>query len=114
MAEPFGIVAGAIGISSAFTASVDCFEYIQLGCHLGRDFQTDLLAISCARLRLTHWGESVNIYNDSSEQVHATFPEFGMHVTGTAASTRLTRITVSGDDAKEKIRYNVGSRGISV
>ena len=64
MAEPFGIVAGAIGIASAFTACVDCFEYIQFGRHFGRDFQTDQLALSCARLRLTRWGESVNIYDD--------------------------------------------------
>ncbi|KFZ24429.1 hypothetical protein V502_01092 [Pseudogymnoascus sp. VKM F-4520 (FW-2644)] len=64
MAEPFGIVAGAIGITSAFTACVDCFEYVQFGRHFGRDFQTSQLALDCARLRLTRWGESVNIYND--------------------------------------------------
>jgi hypothetical protein len=64
MAEPFGIAAGAIGISTAFTACVSCFEYIQYGRHFGRDFQTDQLALSCARLRLTRWGESVNIYDD--------------------------------------------------
>jgi hypothetical protein len=64
MAEPFGITAGAIGIATAFTACINCFEYIQFGRHFGRDFQTDLLTMSCARLRLTRWGESVNIYND--------------------------------------------------
>ncbi len=64
MPEPFGVVAGAIGIVSAFTACVDCFEYIQFGHSFGRDFQTDQLALSCARLRLTRWGESVDIYND--------------------------------------------------
>ena len=64
MAEPFGIVAGAIGIVSAFTACVDCFEYVQSGRHFGRDFQTSKLALDCARLRLIRWGESVNIYND--------------------------------------------------
>ncbi|OBT38472.1 hypothetical protein VE00_11147 [Pseudogymnoascus sp. WSF 3629] len=64
MAEPFGIVAGAIGIASAFAACVDCFEYVQFGRHFGRDFQTSQLALDCARLRLTRWGESVNIYDD--------------------------------------------------
>lgn len=59
MAEPFGIVAGAIGIASAFTACVDCFEYVQFGRHFGRDF-----TLGFARLRLTRWGESVNIYDD--------------------------------------------------
>ncbi|OBT82393.1 hypothetical protein VE02_09584 [Pseudogymnoascus sp. 03VT05] len=64
MAEPFSIVASAIGIASAFAACVDCFEYVQFGHHFGRDFQTSRLALDCARLRLTRWGESVNIYND--------------------------------------------------
>ncbi|KFY22013.1 hypothetical protein V491_02907 [Pseudogymnoascus sp. VKM F-3775] len=64
MAEPFGIVAGDIGIASAFTACVDCFEYVQFGRHFGRDFQTSQLTLNCLRLRLTRWGESVNIYDD--------------------------------------------------
>jgi hypothetical protein len=64
MAEPFGIAAGAVGITAAFTACVDCFGYVQLGRHFGRDFQTDVLALNCARLRLTRWGQAVNIYDD--------------------------------------------------
>ncbi|KAF2467862.1 small s protein [Lindgomyces ingoldianus] len=57
MAEPFGIAA-------AFTTCVDCFGYIQLGRHFGRDFQTDLLVLNCTRLRLTRWGEAVSVYTD--------------------------------------------------
>jgi hypothetical protein len=64
MAEPFGIAAGGVGIAAAFTACVDCFGYVQLGRHFGRDFQTDLLTLDCARLRLTRWGQAVNIYDD--------------------------------------------------
>ena len=64
MAEPFGIVAGAAGIAVAFSACVECFEYIQLGRHFGRDFQTNQIILDCARLRLTRWGVSVIIYND--------------------------------------------------
>jgi hypothetical protein len=64
MAEPFGIAAGAVGIAAAFTACVDCFGYVQLGRHFGRDFQTDVLALNCARLRLTRWGQAVNIYDN--------------------------------------------------
>jgi hypothetical protein len=64
MAEPFGIAAGAVGIAAAFTACVDCFGYVQLGRRFGRDFQTDVLILDCARLRLTRWGQAVNIYED--------------------------------------------------
>jgi hypothetical protein len=64
MAEVFGFVAGAVGIAAAFTTCVDCFGFIQLGRHFGRDFQTKLLTLNCARLRLARWGQAVDIYND--------------------------------------------------
>lgn len=64
MAEPFGIFAGAISIAAAFTACVDCFEYIQFGRHFKRNFQTDFVTLECTRLRLTRWGQAVNIYDD--------------------------------------------------
>ncbi|KAM5476765.1 hypothetical protein MauCBS54593_000035 [Microsporum audouinii] len=64
MAEPFGIAAGTVNVAAAFTACVDCFEYVQLGRNFGRDFQTDLLALNCAKLRLSRWGEAVKIYDD--------------------------------------------------
>ncbi|USP82176.1 hypothetical protein yc1106_09450 [Curvularia clavata] len=64
MAEPFGIVAGAIGVAAAFTTCVDCFGYVQHGRHFGRDYQTELISLDCARLRLTRWGEAVNVYED--------------------------------------------------
>ncbi len=64
MAEAFGITAGAVGITAAFTACVDCFEYVQFGRHFGRDYQTDLLALNCSRIRLTRWGQAVDILNN--------------------------------------------------
>ncbi|OBT42916.1 hypothetical protein VE00_07271 [Pseudogymnoascus sp. WSF 3629] len=64
MAEPFGIVAGTVGIASAFSACVDCFDYVQQARHFGRDFQTNVLTLDCARLRLTRWGDAVDVYGD--------------------------------------------------
>jgi hypothetical protein len=43
---------------------VDCFGYIQLGRHFGKDYQTNLLILSMVRLRLSRWGEAVNIHGD--------------------------------------------------
>lgn len=69
MAEPFGIAA-------AFTACIDCSEYIQVRRRFGREFQTDLLSLSCVRLRLIRWGESIKIYNDPTRgRPDATAPE---------------------------------------
>lgn len=64
MAETFGIVAGVIGMAAAFTACVDCFEDVQFGRHFGRNYQTDLLALNSSRIRLTRWGQAVDILND--------------------------------------------------
>lgn len=60
MVEPFGIVAGAVGVAAVFNTCLDCFEYIPLGRHFGRVFQTNLLTLNCARLRLTHWRQPVD------------------------------------------------------
>lgn len=60
----FEFVSGSGGIAPTFTACVDCFQYVHVGRHFGRDFQTDLLSLNCARLRLTRWGQAVNVFHD--------------------------------------------------
>ncbi|KAH0366138.1 hypothetical protein KCU65_g5576, partial [Aureobasidium melanogenum] len=64
MATAFGIVSGSVGIATAFSACVECFGYIQVGRHFGKDLQTALLTLGMLRLRLSRWGEAVNIYDD--------------------------------------------------
>src|SRR5664279_368405 len=64
MAEAFGLASSAIGIAAIFTTAVHCFEYIQLGRNFDKDFQTSLLTLNLLKLRLTRWGEAVNIHND--------------------------------------------------
>ena len=64
MAKVFGIVAGAIGITAAFTACVDCFEYVQFGRYFRRDYQISLLTLNYARIRLTCWGQAIDILNN--------------------------------------------------
>ncbi|KAK4205951.1 Big S protein encoded by the het-S protein [Rhypophila decipiens] len=64
MAEPFGIVAGALGVASLFNNCVDCFEYVQLGRHFGHDYERCQLRLDIAKARLSRWGEAVNIKDD--------------------------------------------------
>lgn len=66
MAEPFGIVTGALSIAALFNNCVDCFEYIQLGRNFGRDYQTSQLKLDIAEVRLTRWGQSVKVYEDTN------------------------------------------------
>lgn len=62
--EPFGIVASALSVAGLFNNCVDCFEYIQLGRHFGRDYATCQLKLDVAKLRLSRWGEAVKINDD--------------------------------------------------
>ncbi|KAH8901753.1 hypothetical protein GQ53DRAFT_851868 [Thozetella sp. PMI_491] len=64
MAEVFGVISGAVSTAAIFTTCIDCFTYIQLGRQFGRDFQTYIVRISCARLRLARWGRAINIEHD--------------------------------------------------
>jgi Prion-inhibition and propagation len=106
MAEPFGIVAGAVGIATAFTTCVDCFEYTQLGRHFGRDFQTNLLTLNCARLRLTRWGRAVNIYNDPKlGRPDATPGEIR-----TAKDTLLQILVLFADTEKISKKYKLSAK----
>src|ERR1700733_6721727 len=65
MAEIFGIVASSLGIAALFNNCVDCFEYIQLGRHLGRDYERCQLKLDIAKTRLGRWGQAVAINDDS-------------------------------------------------
>ncbi|RYP55256.1 hypothetical protein DL768_000011 [Monosporascus sp. mg162] len=64
MAEPFGIVAGALGVAGLFNNCVDCFEYVQLGRRFGRDYERCQLRLDIAKTRLSRWGEAVKINDD--------------------------------------------------
>ncbi|KAI0858171.1 small s protein [Xylaria cubensis] len=79
MSDPFSITAGAVGIATAFSACIECFNYVQLGRHFGRDFQTCTLLLACAKMRLARWGEAVQIDKDPMlNRPDATFEETQM------------------------------------
>jgi len=59
--EPAGLTAGILGLAGLFNNAVDCFEYVQLGREFGRDYQTNLLKLDDARLRLSRWGQSMEL-----------------------------------------------------
>ncbi|KAK0704338.1 prion-inhibition and propagation-domain-containing protein [Lasiosphaeris hirsuta] len=64
MAEIFGIDTSALSIAGFFTNCVDCFEYIQLGRHFGRDFAICQLKLDVARARLGRWGQAARVLED--------------------------------------------------
>jgi len=50
MAEAVGLAFGVLG---AFTDAIRCFEYIQLARNFDQDYQTAILKLDVARLRLS-------------------------------------------------------------
>ncbi|KAJ4066663.1 hypothetical protein NW756_010174 [Fusarium oxysporum] len=65
MAEVFGTVTGALSVAALFNDCVDCFEYIQLSRHFGRDFERCQLKLDIAKIRLSRWGKAIAINDDS-------------------------------------------------
>ncbi|KAL2210971.1 hypothetical protein CC79DRAFT_548519 [Sarocladium strictum] len=66
MAETAGLVVGVVSIAALFNNCVECFEYLRLGKSFGRDYQTCQLRLDTAKLRITRWGEAVNIHQNAS------------------------------------------------
>ncbi|KIJ42848.1 hypothetical protein M422DRAFT_170682, partial [Sphaerobolus stellatus SS14] len=105
LAEAFGILSGAVGIAATFTVCVDCFEYIQLGRHFGRDFQTSILIFDSARLRLTRWGQAVNIYTDPK----LGNPEAKQEEISNAKATLFQILVLFSDTEKISKRYRLNA-----
>ena len=59
--EPVSLAGGIVGLVGTFTACVDCFEFVRIGCRLGQDYETSVLKLDIIRLRFTRWGEAVGI-----------------------------------------------------
>lgn len=59
--EPAGFAIGVAGLAGAFTACVDCFEYVQLGRQFGQDYGKCLLRLDTANVRMSRWGEAMGL-----------------------------------------------------
>ncbi|KAH7081992.1 small s protein [Paraphoma chrysanthemicola] len=62
--EVGGLAVGIVALAGLFNNAMDCFEYVQLGCSFGNNFQTNLLKLDNARLRLSRWGQAVGLSGD--------------------------------------------------
>ncbi len=59
--ESVGIAIGAAGLASAFTACIDCFEYVQLGRQFGQDYGKCLIKLDATKVRMSRWGASMGL-----------------------------------------------------
>jgi hypothetical protein len=65
--EPAGLAVGVIALAGLFNNAVDCFEYVQLGRNFSGSFQTNIIKLDNARLRLSRWGQSIGLGGDLEE-----------------------------------------------
>ena len=59
--EPAGLTVGVLALAGLFNNTVDCFEYVQIGRCFGQSYQTSLLKLDNAKLRLSRWGQSIGL-----------------------------------------------------
>jgi hypothetical protein len=64
MTEVASLTVGVVALCGIFNNAVDCFQYVQLGKTFGRDYQTQLLKLDVAQLRLSRWGKAVGLGPD--------------------------------------------------
>jgi len=56
---------GLIGLASVFNSCVESFNFIKLGRKFSNDYEASGLELDLVQLRLSRWGEAVNIYGGS-------------------------------------------------
>lgn len=59
--ESVGFAIGVAGLAGAFTACIDCFEYVQLGRHFGQDYGKCLIKLDATKVRMSRWGASMGL-----------------------------------------------------
>jgi len=99
--EVGSLAVGVIALAGLFNNAVDCFEYVQLSRSFGTNFQTSLLKLDDARLRLSRWGEALGLsgnLKDAQSLQEASIQEEDK----LKAEDLLSQILRLFDDAEEK------------
>lgn len=117
MAEFAGLAIGVISLAGLFNNAVDCFEFVQLGRAFGKIFQTSQLKLDNARLRLSRWGASLELNNDTQE-TRSLHEVFGSHQDIKQAEALLGQILelfadAEGVSKRFKSRTNVGDGSLA-
>jgi tRNA U34 5-carboxymethylaminomethyl modifying enzyme MnmG/GidA len=102
-----GLAISIVGLASLFNNVIDCFEYIHIGKNFGGDFETSLLRLDNAMLRLSRWGEAVGLCGRITEET--TLPSWIKPEEKTSAEKTLGKILNLFEDAeKEAAKFKDG------
>lgn len=104
--EPASFAASVLALTSLFNNAVNCFEYVQLGRNFGSDFQTNLLKLDDAGLRLSRWGQSVGLSGDLNdhEALHRSLVSAEAVTEATVRLNRIVKILDMAEDVSNKFK----------
>lgn len=116
MAEAVGLAVGIVALAGLFNNAVECFEFVQLGRNFGKNFQTSQLKLDNSRLRLSRWGKSLDLSNNTAS-VQSIKSRFGSDQNVDQAKALLNQILELFADAegvsnKYKTRTKVGDASL--
>lgn len=100
--EVAGLVIGGVSVAGLFTVCVECFEYVQVGRELGKNYQTALLKLDLLKLRLSRWFTAVRdsaIIAQSEEEIKKAHDILGQI------------IYLFDETEKRSKKFDKGSRG---
>jgi ubiquitin-conjugating enzyme E2 D/E len=103
MAEPVGIVLGVLGISGLLSVSLDCFNFVQDGMSLGKDFAHIDGQLSTLRIRLYAWGKACGFFSDEGYDKRLDNPQWRSHIRRQLSCISLLFL----DTEKIVSKYNV-------
>lgn len=106
-----GLAVGVVALANLFNNAVDFFEYIQLGRNFKRDFQTNLLRLDGARLRLSRWGQSVGLSSDTQDQhvLHQALPSTTDSLQAKTILRQTLELFTSAEDVSMKFKSCAGA-----
>ena len=69
--EVAGLAVGVAGLAGTFSACADFFNLVRTSHHLGEEYETYQAQLNLTWLRFSRWGESVQVFQGSEDEVEA-------------------------------------------
>ncbi|KAI5460182.1 prion-inhibition and propagation, helo domain-containing protein [Mariannaea sp. PMI_226] len=106
MAEIFGKVTATADVGQLFTSCVQCLEYIQVGRHFSKTYQSDLVTLRLLGMRLSRWGTAVKIYDNPPLTPLRLLGASDVELIATRESL-LQMLALFEDSAKESLKFKL-------
>ncbi len=104
-----GLAVGIAGLAALFNNVIDCFEYIYIGKNFGGDFETSLLQLDNAQLKLSRWGDAVGLSGGRITE-KTSLPSWIKPEERKSAERTLAKILNLFEDAQKKAAEFKGSK----